>query len=157
MRDACSGENRGEEEFSAEDKDDTPAAATRKLVASDGSRPKRDDFLERGLKKRREKNRLIEGDYCRREEKARDSRISAIGGGISPPPGNESGPGEGCQGSSAATRRANRVLDSRRPAIRFFFRRRLHVQPPHIRKFPSRSSVLSSLHLLSKSLFSFLP
>jgi hypothetical protein len=49
MRDACSGENRGEEEISAEDKDGMTVAAARRLAASNERRSKRDRFIERGL------------------------------------------------------------------------------------------------------------
>jgi hypothetical protein len=49
MRDACSGENRGEEEISAEDKDGMTVAAARRVAASNGRRSKRDRFIERGL------------------------------------------------------------------------------------------------------------
>jgi hypothetical protein len=46
IRDACSGEKRGGEECSAEDKDGMTVAAARRLAASNGRRSKKDRFIE---------------------------------------------------------------------------------------------------------------
>jgi hypothetical protein len=49
MRDACSGENRGEEDISAEEKDEERRAAASGNAMHSGKRSKRDRFIERGL------------------------------------------------------------------------------------------------------------